>query len=220
VGPLKLLAVYESEKSRNPSRLEEELDAYLKLCPSPTGPYLYRVMMANGVSEQTTRHATLLRARLEEKSGAPNQNLWSTLWDMEFKVAPSSDHADVRKRISKDLTRFEALPDPGKPAWLTFLQKGYTMIGDKAAADRLSARLAADFPDSREAESSIPEAWRNTHPFPRNADHATMQAWYRASAAASHDWYARWHNVFSDAGIRRPSRTGRYQGGRFAGAGA
>lgn len=191
----KLLAVYESGKSSNPSRLGEELDAYLKLCPSPTGPYVYRVMMANGATEQIARHATLLRARLEEKSGAPNQNLWSTLWDMEFKAAPTSGHAAVRERIGKDLARFEGLPDPGKAAWLTFLQKGYTVIGDKAAGDGLAARLAAAFPDSREAESAVTEGWRNAHPFPRNADHSTLQAWYLGSAAASHDWYARWHNV-------------------------
>jgi thiol-disulfide isomerase/thioredoxin len=191
----KLLAVYESGKFRNQSRLAEELDGYLKLCPSPGSPYVYRVMMSNGVSEQTARHATLLRARLDENSGSPNQNLWSTLWDMEFKVAPPSDHAVVRERIRKDLAYFEAFPNAGKPDWLTFLQKGYAMIGDKTAADRLGARLAADFPNSREAESSVTEEWRNAHPFPRNADHATMQAYYRASAATSHDWYARWRNV-------------------------
>jgi thiol-disulfide isomerase/thioredoxin len=194
-GHFKLLAAYESGKSSNPSRLGEELDAYLKLCPSPASPYVYRVIMANGATEQIARHATLLRARLEEKSGAPNENLWSALWDMEFKAAPPSDHGDVRKRIGKDLARFEALPDPGKAAWLRFLQKGYTTMGDKAAADRLGARMAAAFPNSREAESAVTEEWRDAHPFPRNADHATLQAWYRASAAASHDWYTRWHNV-------------------------
>jgi thiol-disulfide isomerase/thioredoxin len=192
----KLLAVYESGKSRNQPRLVEELDAYLKLCPSPTSPYVYRVMMASGTTEEIARHATLLRARLLEQSGTPNQNLWSTLWDMEFKAVLTSEHAAVRERIGKDLARFEALPDPGKPGWLTFLQKGYTTIEDKAAADRLTARLVAGFPKSRETQSAVTEEWREDHPFPRNADHATQQAWYRASAAASHDWYAQWHNVF------------------------
>jgi len=191
----KLLSVYQSGKTRNQPRLVEEVEAYLHACPSPNNAFAYRLMIANGTPEQIARHAVLLRTRLEGESGDPNQTLWSALWDLEFKAAPPTEHPAVRARIGKDLARFEALPDPGKVTWLTFLRQGYALIGDQTAASRLDARVVERFPNSREAEHVVTDAWGKEHTMPRGADHATMQAWNRASAAAAHDWYARWHNV-------------------------
>jgi thiol-disulfide isomerase/thioredoxin len=191
----KLLPVYESGKFRNQHRLVEELDAYLKLCPSPSSSYAYRIMTTEGAPEQIAHHASLLRARLEAELGAPNQGLWTALWDLEFKAAPPTDHPAVRERIGKDLGRFESFSDHDEVAWLTFLLKGYQLMGDRDGADRIAERIVETSPNSREAETIVTEGWQKEHPFPRESDHSSQQAWFRSSAAVAHQWYERWHGM-------------------------
>jgi hypothetical protein len=101
---VKLIPVFEYGKLHNKTRLSEEIDAYLKACPAVSGAYVYRVLL-DLPAEQIGRHAALLRARLEAATGAANQQLWSVLWDLEFKSVPPTGHAAVRERIAKDLER-------------------------------------------------------------------------------------------------------------------
>ncbi len=190
----KLLPFYADGKSRNPQRLSEEIDAYLKLCPAPDSPYVYRIITSRGTHEQIVRHAGLLRSRLEAASGKPNQGLWTALWNLEFKAASPAGHPAVRERIRQDLARFETLPDPGQETWLTFLLQGHKLLGDNTATDRLEARIVERFPDSSEAERIVTQNWQIAHPFPRDGNHASQQAWYRLSASAEHAWYEQFHD--------------------------
>jgi hypothetical protein len=85
--------------------------------------------------------------------------------------------------------------DPGTETWLSFLLEGYNLLGDKAATDRIEARIVEKFPDSSKAERIVTRNWESAHPFPRNGDHAAQQTWYRLNAAAEHDWYEHFHDT-------------------------
>jgi thiol-disulfide isomerase/thioredoxin len=187
-----LFRSFESGNARNPERLGEEIEAFLKLCEPTAGAYIYRVMLGAGPVGVVARHAPRLRARLEAWTGVPDQQLWPVLWDMEFKTAPPATHPAVRERIGKDLARLSEGTHPDTAAWLAFLRAGYTRIDDKLAADRVADRIVSDFPNAGEAERIVTERWNKEHPFPKDGDAATIQAFHRASAAAAHEWRQRW----------------------------
>jgi thiol-disulfide isomerase/thioredoxin len=188
---IKLLSLFEYGKLQNKARLAEEIDAYLKACPAVRSNYVYRVLL-DGPKEQIARHAGPLRARLEAETRAANRQLWSSLWDLEFRAVPPTGHAAVRERMAKDLEKLEQSPDSDKLDYLAFLLNGYGKLGDKAAIDRISGQILKDYPNSQEAEPLVTDRWDNEHPFPRDGDKAAQQAWYRARLTAAREWRKRW----------------------------
>jgi len=192
---LKLLSVLNASGVRDKARIGETIDSFLKSCPATSNAFVYRILLANGTEEQIGRNIAALRARLEGQPDAPNQNLWEALWDLEFKAVPPSGHAAVRERIAKDLALLDKSPQHNQLAWLNCLRKGYADVGDIAGADRIDGQIQKDYPDSREAEQLVTKRWRTEHPFPSDKDQQAKQAWYRASAAAASEWYARWHGL-------------------------
>ena len=191
---IKLIPIFESGKLRNPVRASAGAERFLTMCPRTSSAYAYRILLGAATEDQIARHAAALRERLSAASGAPNQQLWGVLWDMEFKAVPPTGHATVRERITKDLAKFEE-QQAREAAYLSFLRRGYANIGDTTATARIDRQIVEQFPDSGEAEKVVTEQWHKDHPFPKDADPATRQAYHRASAAAAHDWYQRWHNV-------------------------
>ncbi len=189
---LKLVGVFSWGKFQNKARLDEELDAFLKACPASDSAHAYRVMVSQGTQEQIARHAKLLRARLEAEKESPNRELYSVLWDLEFKAVPPAEHGAVRERIARDLARLEASPSRDKLDCLTLLRDGYKRMGDQAACDRIDERILKYHPDSTDAEAVVTGRWRKEHPFPKDGDKAAQQGWYRAQAAAAHEWRERW----------------------------
>jgi thiol-disulfide isomerase/thioredoxin len=187
----KLLQIFGWGRLQNKARLAEEIDAYLKACPAVGTAYVYRVLL-DLPAEQIARHAGLLRARLEAETGAANQQLWSVLWDLEFKAVPPTGHAAVRQRIAKDLEKLEQAPGRDKLGYLTFLRNGYNKLGDKAASDRIADQILKDYPKSRETESLVTDRWYKEHPFPRDGDKAAQEAWYRANLVAAREWRTKW----------------------------
>jgi thiol-disulfide isomerase/thioredoxin len=192
----KLFPLFEGGKFRNPDRLVKEVDALLGMCPKSANAYMYRVLMSAATAEQIGLHAKALRERLEPAAGNPNQQLWTVLWDLEFKAVPPTEHAAVRERIGKDLARFEESPQRAV-AFLSFLKKGYSNVGDKAAIERIDGQILKDFPNSGEAERIVADRWNAGHKFPRDGDRAAQQAFYRAQATTMHEWYQRWHNLIT-----------------------
>jgi thiol-disulfide isomerase/thioredoxin len=190
----KLFPFFESGKFRNADRLVKEVDALLSLCPKSANAYMYRVLMSAATPEQIGPHAKALREQLEPAAETPNQQLWTVLWDLEFKAVPPTEHAAVRERIRKDLARFEESPQRGV-AFLAFLKKGYSNVGDKAAVERIDGQILNDFPNSGEAERITADRWNADYKFPKDGDHAAQQAFYRLQAATMHEWYQRWHSL-------------------------
>jgi thiol-disulfide isomerase/thioredoxin len=189
---LKLVGVFSWGKFQNKARLGEELDALLKACPAFDSVSPYRVMVAQGTPEQIARHAKLLRARLDAEKAAGNQELYSVLWDLEFKAVPPAEHGAVRERIAGDLARLEASPNRDKLDSLTLLRDGYKRMGDQAACDRIDERILKYHPDSTDAEALVTGRWQKEHPSPEAGDKAAQQGWCRAQAAAAHEWRERW----------------------------
>ena len=193
----KLIGVFESGKQRDPERAMQEAEAFMKLCPNYSNAYIYRIVLTSGTTAQIAHYALMLRERLSADSGEPNQGLWGVLWDLEFKAVPPAEHPAVRERISNDLATLSEWPHEEQASFLTFLRRGYSNIGDKTAVDRIDRQVVADFPKSREAEDVTKEQWRRAHPYPKDGDHAAVQAWNRLHVAAAHEWYARWGDVIS-----------------------
>lgn len=190
---LKLIPIFAYGKLPNQERLREEIDGFLKICPAVSNPYVYRVLLRSGSTEHIARTAPLLRARLEAESGPANERLWMVLWDLEFKAVAPTEHPSVRERIAKDLARLAESPRRNEVSWLSLRRNGYALVDDKAAIDRMNDQILKDHPDSGEAEQLVTDRWRKEHPFPAGNDKRAQQAWYRASAAAAHEWFERWH---------------------------
>jgi thiol-disulfide isomerase/thioredoxin len=68
--------------------------------------------------------------------------------------------------------------------YLTMLQTGYRMAGDKKSQREIEDRIVAEYPDSSEADFTASRRFEDEHPYPKDEDSVeTKQAYYRLSLA-------------------------------------
>jgi thiol-disulfide isomerase/thioredoxin len=130
--------------------------------------------------------AAALRAKLEKETDPKYLRDYETLWGLEFRTRPPSEHDALRKQIALDLKRLESLNPKGDAAWQAFLINGYKQTG--ATQETITAmedRLLKEFPKSHEASVLAQERWRKAHKEPQNQGDTAAWGKYDADYVAA-----------------------------------
>jgi thiol-disulfide isomerase/thioredoxin len=189
---LVLADVFGFGKFKNKARVQQELTAFLQLCPAPFSAPALSSIARGATKEQIAATAATLRRRLQANHNPLLRNSWEELWMMEFKVHAPAEHDALRKQIAADLVQLEKSPARHRLAYIGLLRGGYERVGDKAAMDRLADEIITSYPRSSEAENLVQERWRKDHPSPPPDDKAKKETYSRALLAVVDDWHQRW----------------------------
>ncbi|HLE83997.1 MAG TPA: TlpA disulfide reductase family protein [Thermoanaerobaculia bacterium] len=142
-------------------RITSHLARFLELCPDR----LYEALVNHRGIDAPAFWNERLPGFRETIRGAPAEHLKALppLWELEFRLAELSEHAQVRERIAGDLAAVEALGSEERPV-LALLQEGYGLAGQAEKAAEVEARLQELAPCSREAVSAVMMEWTEGHP--------------------------------------------------------
>ena len=187
---IELARVYGSGKLVDKKKSGEYLEAFFSLCPHSTdrAPQWY-LSTANNSALQA-RVAAELRSYLAKQSDPEVLKSYQTVWGLEFRTRPPSEHPELRKRVAEDLTRLESLNSKPDSEWLMFLRNGYKQSGDAGAAvTGVEDRLLKEFPSSAEASRVAYERWAKAHKEPEDQKDATAwSVWEREYRSALKGW--------------------------------
>jgi thiol-disulfide isomerase/thioredoxin len=178
------------------AKSQKDLDSYIGLCSqsvSLDGLFL-NLVQQTGTPEQIASTAAAVRKRLETDPKETRTGPWESLWRLEFKANPASEHPEVRTRIKEDLVKFEKSSRRQEARFMEFLKSGYESAGDHAAVDRLNEEILKLHPQSEQAKQILRQQWSEKHPWPGQKDKTALVAYARASLAAAREWHQRWPN--------------------------
>lgn len=183
---LRLAQLYDFGKFANKEEYLARLDRYFDACPAAFNNQALFSLQRNATPAVAAKYAPALRERLSKDSNPDHIKYWETVWALEFKAHPPSEHAEVRKQIATDLSKFEQKPRPSDIHWLVVLRDGYKMLGDETARRRIEDRILVVAPRGDEASGIYDERWANEHAYPKPTDsESTKQDYYRALLAFS-----------------------------------
>jgi thiol-disulfide isomerase/thioredoxin len=174
---LRLSKINEFGKFANRDEARLQLSAYLKACPASADALARDLAERLATAEIAGSYAAALRSRLEKDHDPTLLSAWLTAWNMEFAATPAQQE-QVRVRLTQDLQRLRARPAKDLD-YLTTMQEGYRMAGDKKAQREIEDRMLAEYPDNSETEIVEWRRFEEEHPYPKEEDsEATKQAFY------------------------------------------
>jgi hypothetical protein len=132
---LELATNYDSKVFSDKAQSMQHLRAYLDACPASLAGYRYGALSGVADKEFLGPYAVKLRALIESRSDADAVEAYRTLWALEFKVHPASEHDALRRQAGQDLARLRQLPLGDKPQWYQTLERGYSLVGEKKQAE-------------------------------------------------------------------------------------
>ncbi len=173
-APLSLAEIYFGGKRADNAKVAENIAAFFAICPGSADGRAQWLLTKNAPLQPKV--AVALRARLEKETDPKRLLDYETLWGLEFRTRPPTEHDALRKRIAADLKRLESLNPKGDAEWSAFLIKGYKESG--APQETLTAvedRLLHEYPKSSEASQIEQERWKKAHKEPEDQNDAA--AW-------------------------------------------
>jgi thiol-disulfide isomerase/thioredoxin len=183
---LHLAELYESGKFANKEELRTQLDRFFESCPAALNADALSFLQRIATSTEAATYAPALRARLSKDSGPDVLSYWETVWTLEFKAHPPSEHAQVRKQIAADLAKLEQNPPTTDIERLLVLRAGYKTLSDETALRSVEDRIVSVAPRGEEALLIYYDRWASEHPYPKTADSESIkQSFYRALLAFS-----------------------------------
>jgi thiol-disulfide isomerase/thioredoxin len=191
---LQLASIYFSGKSADAGKLKENLEAFFAACPASTDNEA-QWMLAKDQPLQP-KVATALRASLEKETDPKRLEKYETLWGLEFRTRPPSQHDALRAEVAADLKRLEELNAHGDAAWQAFLISGYKESG--APQETITAvedRLLREHPHSSQAYRIAYDRWAKEHKEPEDQTNAAAWAKYQQEYEEA---LKRWIRDFTD----------------------
>ncbi len=185
---LALGEIHQYPNFRDREKHRRQIETFVRLCPESLEPYSFisRMDKSPFVEESAKRLRSLLERRSLDREviGA-----YGSLWTLEFKAVPISEHPAVRKRVEADIGRIKSSDLVAKHRYLSYtLASGYKLIGQAEEAKKLE-------------ESAQPEhyrawqAWDKEHPSPKPGDSPEKATAYRRELLkATAEWIAKWPN--------------------------
>jgi thiol-disulfide isomerase/thioredoxin len=177
---LKLTDIYEFGKFADRDEARRRLNAYLKVCPASVNDSARDLAERLATPEFAVTYAVPLRSRLEKEHDPTFVSAWTTLWNLEFAATPAQQE-QVRVRLGQDLERLRARPVK-ELDYLTTLQEGYKMAGDKQSERSFEDQIVADYADTSDAEMIVMQRFEDEHPYPKEEESAeAKQKYFRVS---------------------------------------
>lgn len=179
---LLLADIYSWGKFQDRGKTQQELDAFFAGCPATLDGSALALAKRYGSAELDAKLIPELKKRLAAEEERTQLEKWETVWNLEFKTRPDTQHDQLRKEISAELDRLQAAHPTGGAAWFAFLTSSYHMAGNEAAAEEQESRLEAQYPSSFQATQLLNEEWSKAHPWP-GADEAKQQEYWHVALA-------------------------------------
>jgi thiol-disulfide isomerase/thioredoxin len=187
---LGLAGLYGRGKTRDLKAMSENIAVYFNLCPSSTDAEAQRWLATEGNRDRMAKVAAAIRARLRNETGPGVLQSYETLWGLEFRTRPPTEHEALRQRVSDDLQRLEKVVPAPDAEFQAFLIQGYKESG--ASAETLRAkedRLLKEFPKSSEALRVTRDRWDSLHKEPEDeSDTAAWEKYDRQYREAMKGW--------------------------------
>lgn len=187
---LKLAEIYSQGKRVDRKKSAEYLAAFFSACPGSTQRTAHWLLAMVGDNALQTRVAADLRKRLAAETDLDELKQYETLWGLEFRTRPPTEHEALRRQVTDDLKRLEALNSKPDGDWIAFLRKGYKQSGaSEETLKALDDRILKDFPGSEAAFNVANERWKKAHKEPEDQkDGKAWAAWNQAYKEALKGW--------------------------------
>ena len=190
-GHLQLAEIYSYPLFRDIPRMTEQLKQFMAKCPTSLAGL--RLVSRSGDKTLMLGTQQSLRTRLEAATTKEDLYYWDSLWSLEFKLKPVTEHDQVRKQIVDDLKRIRA----AQPSSEQFeaLQSGYKQLGDKPNQRWAEDELIRLMPKSPSARRIAQSRFYDDHPSPKAGDTpAQRQAYQEAVLKQTAEWLKTWSN--------------------------
>jgi thiol-disulfide isomerase/thioredoxin len=173
-APLSLAEIYFSGKRADNTKVAENITAFFAICPGSTNGSARWLLTKNAPLQPKV--AVALRGRLEKETDPKRLLDYETLWGLEFRTRPPTEHDALRKQIAADLKRLESLNPKGDAEWSAFLIRGNKESGaPQEVLTAMETRLLHEYPSSSEASQIEQERWKKTNKEPEDQNDAA--AW-------------------------------------------
>jgi thiol-disulfide isomerase/thioredoxin len=180
LADVELSEIYSWGKFANHEEARAQLDAYFAACPASFNDRALGILGSSATPPMAAKYAPQLRERLTKDSDPDRVKIWETIWTLEFKAHPPSEHAEVRKQIAADLASLDRNPPTTDIHRLLILQAGYKMLDDETTLRHIEDRIVAAAPNGFTAKEILLERFFKEHPYPKPGDpKSAMQAFYR-----------------------------------------
>jgi thiol-disulfide isomerase/thioredoxin len=185
-----LAGLYGRGKTRDIKALSENVAAFFNLCPSSTDTEAQRWLATEGNQDRMAKVAVAIRARLRDETDPAVLQSYETLWGLEFRTLPPTEHEALRHRVSDDLQRLEKVVPAPDAEFQSLLISGYKQSGASTESVRAKEdRLLKEFPKSREALGVTRDRWDSLHKEPEDeSDTAAWESYDRQYREAMKGW--------------------------------
>jgi cytochrome c biogenesis protein CcmG/thiol:disulfide interchange protein DsbE len=186
---LALARIFSAQKDKQ--KVRTHLEKFMALCPSNLEAY--GLLSQIDDREFLKEAAQKLRALLQNRSDELTH--YQTLWRLEFRASPASEHAQVRKRVEQDLKRLRELNLVSDKDWILTLQEGYKITGDAEGTRWAEDLLLRQFPNWSQTMLLVLSRWNEANPRPgKNDPPEKIRAYNQSLLRASEEWIRRWPN--------------------------
>ena len=191
---LSLVEIHQASGFKDAKKAREHLEAFMKACPASLEAYGY--FRSLEPSDFVRESAAKLRNLLQERTDPESLSSYSTLWSLEFRVRPPSEHEALRQQVAKDLKRLRSI-DPGKSrAFLSSLREGYKLVSDSEGQNWATEESKKRFP--QRAFGLVYQQWSEQNPYPKQGDPPEkFKAYNAALLKASEEWVRQWPSEIS-----------------------
>jgi thiol-disulfide isomerase/thioredoxin len=186
-----LAVIYRMPAYRDKAKQQEHAKSFLERCPQSLTAYDF--LRQSDDQELLRTQVPKLRALLEKRTDPDDLSHYNTLWQLEFKLRPPAEHAQVRKQIETDLQRLREMNLVKSEQWLDLLRDGYKMINHLEDQRWAEEQMINNHPHSSTAFYYYRQRWDAEHKYPEPDDPPEKrQAYFQALYEASTEWIKRW----------------------------
>jgi len=178
---LGLVDIYSQKGFLDIEKMTSNLKAFMRVCPRSFEAYRY---LRNVKDTDFLKQVALqLRTQLQADAESQHMGLYSTLWQLEFRLAGTNGLDGVRKAIREDTERLKANPRATiSVTGLSILKDGYKRVDDKEGGNWVDDQILTRFPASAEAGQISRDRWQAEHLEPdQSAPLEKRNAYYRAA---------------------------------------
>ena len=188
-----LAASLENRKGarRDEAALRQRLARFQSLCPDSPASYLLVSTLSD--PEVIQASARSLRSLLEKDESLAKH--YPTLWSLEFKSVPISEHSKIRERVRRDLVRLTPLLVTDSEASLFIVLPGFDLLEDVDGRRQAEETILKTRPGSYDALQIVIQRFERQNLEPKPGDPAPKRAsYYRTLFDASTEWISCWRD--------------------------
>jgi len=175
---MELASDYFGGKIADQNKVKENIEGFFSICPASTDNSAQWLLAKDPALQ--SKVASALRARLQKETDPKRLQDYETLWGLEFRSRPASEHEALRAQVTQDLKQLATLNPKGDAEWEAFLINGYKQGGASPdAITKMEDALVREYPHSDEAYAIVLARWGKVHKEPEDQSDAPGWAKYQ-----------------------------------------